>query len=184
MLLLRARIALATGRLDVALPLLERSLAVAPRHPFVLDQLNRLSPKQRLAVGGFVLSRGTAALPAEAFAAQLRLQTPLIPSGANLALVVEVENRGNAVWTALGSPDGAHRFTFGHRWLDAQGGALQEGRVLLSHDVDPGERIVFDTLVPAPPPGSHRLEVAMVEGENKWWSDVDAWHLLIEIQGE
>ncbi len=186
-LLLQVRIALAAGEVDLASPLLVRALELSPGHPYLLEELNRVFPGQRVEIGGHELSRGAAGVAREAFEAALHPVVPVperVVAGSLLALSVEVENRGGANWASLGSPEGNHRFALGLRWIDARGESRMESRVALPYDLAPGDRVVLVSQAPVPPAGSYQLEVAMVEGPGRWWNELAGEHLKFSVEVE
>ncbi|MBX3717337.1 MAG: hypothetical protein KF738_15170 [Burkholderiales bacterium] len=98
---------------------------------------------------------GAVPLPPEARRAYLRVSPapPALEPGEELAFTVQVENRSDAVWHSLDDERAAHGVWLSWHLLDHEGRPLEgeERRVPLPHDLAPGESVLVDVFLPAPP---------------------------------
>jgi hypothetical protein len=98
----------------------------------------------------------------------LALERAPVEAGALQHPVVEVENRGTAVWRTRGGEEGLF---LAFHWLDERGNAIvwDGTRTPLEREVAPGETLRQSLAVRGPiPPGRYRLAVDLVE-EHRFW---------------
>ena len=122
-----------------------------------------------------------AALPDEAYKAQVTLVSPpdKLRAGEKVVVQVKIKNVSNLQWWARGAPantrsDNKFVIAAGNRWLKADGSLLSnmDGRYGLSKDLKPGEEEEVPLLVTAPTTlGEYTLEVDVVQEGVTWFSD-------------
>jgi hypothetical protein len=100
-------------------------------------------------------------------------------AGSEIAVAVEVRNRGAAGWSSLGSlsQGGSYRVALAYRWFDAAGRpAIAEGkRTLLPYDLPSGATARVAQQITAPDrPGRYRLCLTLVQENVAWFDQLGA----------
>jgi hypothetical protein len=99
--------------------------------------------------------------------------------GAPTTFAVSVRNDGRRSWANSGTA----AVRLGHRWIDAQGAAVEGQRTSLPGPVPPGATVTFNTQVQAPAtPGFYTLHLDMVQGAAGWFADKGSPPWRAEIQ--
>jgi SAM-dependent methyltransferase len=94
-----------------------------------------------------------------------------IPAGADALVHVRVRNESRARWPAASGPQMIY---LGNHWLAEDGAllVLDDGRVGLGRDVDPGAELELELPVRAPEaPGRYQLELDLVQQDVCWFSN-------------
>ena len=94
-------------------------------------------------------------------------------AGANLIARVTARNRGDARWPAAAHPMGGF-VTIGAKLFDPAGGLVSDalGRTPLPHDIDPGEQVTVECVIPLPPslaPGAYVVRFDVVNERIAWF---------------
>lgn len=119
---------------------------------------------------------GLRRLPLAAYRASIRVSDlpSRIPAGRSDTLTVRVKNLSAHTWPCTGTATGAYFIQLGNHWRREDGSvAVQDdGRMILSRDLGPGEEVELRLPINAPGrPGEYILELDMVEEGVTWFRE-------------
>jgi hypothetical protein len=121
------------------------------------------------------------------YAAEIRVLDPIteIKAGASLPVRVMVKNISGIVWPGDGQNDHrTYRVRLGNHWRDAGGRLVQldDGRVALPYDLQPGREVELSLIIEAPKiAGIYLLELDMVQEQVTWFADQESKVTRISI---
>ena len=105
------------------------------------------------------------------------LQQEQYSSGQSIHIQATIQNTGDTLWLAEPRREFGGYVTLGAKLCEADGRMLTDalGRVLLPHDVAPGEIVHLETVIVLPsslPPGSYTLRLDMVDELIAWFEQL------------
>ena len=127
-------------------------------------------------------------LPDDDYVAQLSStqQLSVLRPGEKVSLTVRVKNASESLWIAKGDTEGRHSITLRNRWLNAGSGEViteQDGGVVLSRNLLPGEEVDLPITVTAPAqPGNYILDFDMVQEQVSWFHQKGSQTLRFNIR--
>jgi len=114
--------------------------------------------------------------PAHPFHVEIEVLSaiPAMRSGETCQVQVKVKNTSEVTWVAAGEVGGGGEFRLGNHWLLADRGVvvMDDGRVTIPRDMQPGDEceVTLDISAPAYG-GDYILELDMVQEGKSWFKD-------------